>query len=187
MSDWWNRPAEPAPAAGADGTEEQAGVVCPWCSARPEPGATHCPGCGAALAQRDKLGEMVIPGVTDVDPEMRPPSYTGSMIRSQATVSTLNMVGRFGGTSAQMAVAAGMMAKDSLSGVFQVPENAEDLGKPSQAALDMAARLSGGEAALPGPDRPGQDEPADPSFPAPTDGTPEDEAQGRGPDNRTPR
>jgi hypothetical protein len=132
---------------------------------------------------------MVIPGVTDVDPGMKPASYTGSLIRSQATMSTLNMVGRVGGTSAQMAVAAGMVAKDSLSGIFQTTESAEDLGKPSQAALDMAARLNSGadnEETPEGRSESPADGVADPSFWAVTDRDSPDMAQDRGPDDRSP-
>jgi hypothetical protein len=199
MSDWWNRPLEPSGKASETAAiEEQADqqpgqqpeAVCPWCSARPGPGDTHCPGCGAALAQHENLGGMVIPGVTDVDPSMRPGSYTGTVIRGQASASTLNMVGRFGGAGAQMAVAAGMLARDGLKGMFETPESADDLGKPSQAALDMAARLHGGQgpATTTGPEEAsgGQDGADDPSFWEPTGGNPADEAQASGHDDRSP-
>ena len=39
---------------------------CPWCSALlPDPAATRCPACGAALRGDDHTG---IPGVTEIDP-----------------------------------------------------------------------------------------------------------------------
>ncbi len=37
---------------------------CAWCEATAPADATTCPACGAALAQRDDLGGLTIPGVT---------------------------------------------------------------------------------------------------------------------------
>lgn len=174
MSEWWNRPTEQPSRDGGAGTGEQEPTVeCPWCSTGAAPGATHCTGCGAVMAQRESLGGMIIPGVTDVDPGMRVPTVTGSAISAQARMSTISMAGRIGGTSAQVAVVAGMLAKDSLSGMFQAAPNIEDVGKTSQAALDMAARLSAGaepEAttnAAAGDEKPDKDDIVDPSFWAP--------------------
>ena len=45
-----------------------AAPTCPWCSEPAEPGDTTCRGCGAALAQREDLGGVIIPGVTGIDP-----------------------------------------------------------------------------------------------------------------------
>lgn len=42
--------------------------TCPWCSAVAAATDTTCTACGAALAQRDDLGGVLIPGVTGVDP-----------------------------------------------------------------------------------------------------------------------
>ena len=44
--------------------------TCPWCSASAPADATHCPACGAALAQHEDLGGVVIPGVTGLDPAL---------------------------------------------------------------------------------------------------------------------
>jgi len=44
--------------------------TCAWCSAPAAVEATHCRACGAALAQRESLGGVVIPGVTDVHPAL---------------------------------------------------------------------------------------------------------------------
>jgi RNA polymerase subunit RPABC4/transcription elongation factor Spt4 len=43
---------------------------CPWCSAVAAVDATHCPACGAALAQRESIADLVIAGVTTVDPAL---------------------------------------------------------------------------------------------------------------------
>jgi hypothetical protein len=45
-------------------------VVCQWCSSTAAKEATHCPKCGAALVLRETIGDMVIPGVTHVDPAL---------------------------------------------------------------------------------------------------------------------
>ena len=55
---------------------------CSWCEATAVADATHCPSCGAALAQRDDLGGILVPGVTGVDPGLadladRPMRITG--------------------------------------------------------------------------------------------------------------
>jgi hypothetical protein len=93
------------------------------------------------MAQRESLGGMVIPGVTDVDPGMRRPSLTGSLLGTQARMNVLGAVGHAAGPSVQLATAAAMLAKDSISGMLKTGTNPEDIGRPSQAALDMAARL----------------------------------------------
>jgi len=72
-----------------DHVEPEVERTCAWCSATAAAEATHCPACGAALAQRESLGGVVIPGVTDVHPalaaldaqpiRMRGPSPTQGM------------------------------------------------------------------------------------------------------------
>ncbi|HEY6058784.1 MAG TPA: hypothetical protein VIV06_12195 [Candidatus Limnocylindrales bacterium] len=47
------------------------GRRCAWCSAEAPHDATHCPACGAALAQRESIADLVIPGVTTVDPALQ--------------------------------------------------------------------------------------------------------------------
>jgi hypothetical protein len=44
--------------------------TCPWCSAPATAADDHCRSCGAALAQRESIGGLVIPGVTTVDPAL---------------------------------------------------------------------------------------------------------------------
>ncbi len=99
MDDWWNRPMRRAtPGPGPEGPEPAAGgrgaARCPWCSAAADPGAGCCPSCGAVMAQRESLGGLVIPGLTDVDPGMRQPSLVGSVLASQARMGVLGAVGQ---------------------------------------------------------------------------------------------
>ena len=84
---------------------------------------------------------MVIPGVTDVDPGLRQPSMAGAALGTQARMNMLSAVGHAAGPSAQIVSAAAMLAKDSIGGMFKPGTNPEDIGRPSQAALDIEARL----------------------------------------------
>jgi hypothetical protein len=99
------------------------------------------------MAQHEDLGGLLIPGVTAVDPAMQVHGYSSSLIGSQSRMSTLNTIGAVGGTTAQVISAAAILARDGLRGMGGgvAPE---DLGKPSQAALEMSQRLlqAGGEA-----------------------------------------
>lgn len=146
MDDWWNQPMRratsgPEPDGAGSGAGGGGNPTCPWCSAAAEPGANYCPSCGAIMAQRESLGGLVIPGVTDVDPGLRQRSLTGSMLGTQARMSVLSAVGQAADPSAQVATAAAMLARDSIEGMFRPATNPDDVGRPSQAALEMADRL----------------------------------------------
>ena len=52
-------------------TGADSGHRCAWCGTDADPDAVACPSCGAALAQREDIGGVVIPGVTDVDPALK--------------------------------------------------------------------------------------------------------------------
>lgn len=139
MSDWWNQSTSPSVEQTASTAEPL--PSCPWCGAPALPDASNCSNCGAAMAQNDDLGGLAIPGVTVVDPAMQARGYASSLIGSQSRMSTLSMMGSApGGTVLQVAAAAAMLANDSVrgSGGAMKPD---DVGKPSQAALDMAERL----------------------------------------------
>ena len=97
------------------------------------------------IAQRKDLGGLIIPGVTGLDPAMQAGSYSSALLGQQRRMSTLSaMGGGVGGTAAQVAYAAAVLAKDGMRGAESV--NPEDVGKPSQAALDMVRRLNEPEA-----------------------------------------
>ena len=53
---------------GTSGTSEAR--TCPWCATPATDDATTCGSCGAALAQRESLGDVRIPGLTAVDPAL---------------------------------------------------------------------------------------------------------------------
>jgi hypothetical protein len=137
MSDWWNQTSQPV---GAETPPAEAPANCPWCAQPAVANASYCASCGAVLAQHEDLGGVVVPGVTTVDPAMQARGTTSSLIGSQSRMSTISMVGRIGGTTAQVAVAASMLAMDALSNK-DAAIDPERVGNPSQAAIDMSHRL----------------------------------------------
>ena len=77
---WSDGSANPAPvpeaatepeAANAQAASGDEPATCPWCATPAAPGATKCSSCGAALAQRESIGDLVIPGLTAVDPALQ--------------------------------------------------------------------------------------------------------------------
>jgi len=126
-----------------------------------------CPSCGAVIAQRDSLGGMSIPGVTNVNADLQAPSLTGSLVRSAARMNALDAVGSSAGTAVGLAAAAGYLAKDGLAALVSEPIDPEKVGRPSEAALAMVRRLdeqpAEAEAAVELP----QVEPAEQFEPAP--------------------
>ena len=98
-----------------DGNETDPGRLCPWCSAAVPPDATRCPACGDALAQRESIADLDIPGVTTVDP-IGGPIYLKGMAELAALAATEDV-----GVGA--------------------PVDPSTLGKPSDAALQAVERL----------------------------------------------
>jgi len=74
--------------AMTDGNETDPSRECPWCSAPVPPDATHCPACGAALSQRESLGDLAIPGVTTVDPALQ--AYAAEPLPIPTRVTSLS-------------------------------------------------------------------------------------------------
>ena len=139
MSDWWNQPPRPTAEPGPSTGEPLS--ACPWCAEPAEPEATHCTSCGAVMAQHEDLGGLVIAGVTAVDPAMNAGGYGSTLVGSQSRMSALNAMGTSpAGAVAQVMAGAAMLATDRPRGLG-VSAQPEDVGKPSQAALDMAERL----------------------------------------------
>ena len=139
MSDWWNQPTRPT----VDRVPSTAEPIsaCPWCAQPAEPGVANCSNCGAVMAQHEDLGGLVIAGVTAVDPAMNAGAYSSTLIGSQSRMSALNAIGTSpAGAVVQVAAGAALLAIDRPRG-FGGSVKPEDVGKPSQAALDMAERL----------------------------------------------
>jgi hypothetical protein len=148
VSDWWDRPwrqsatEEPRPTHSPAAPETGGRSVCPWCSAVAEPDAGHCPSCGAVMAQRESLGGLVVPGVTDVDPALARPSATGSFASAQARVGL-----HAAAVDPRGAVVIGaVMAARAVGDMFKPEIDPKAVGQVSRAALEMVERLDGEEA-----------------------------------------
>jgi hypothetical protein len=145
-----------ARASEAQGSASQAreAATCPWCATPAADGATRCSSCGAALAQRESIGDLVIPGLTAVDPalkdldgrpiHLRGPSPTqgaasGIIVAAAAGGPIgLAIIGGVGALAAAEYLGAGDKGRASGSGPGHV-------GEASEAVLQALARLERGE------------------------------------------
>jgi RNA polymerase subunit RPABC4/transcription elongation factor Spt4 len=132
-------------------TEPAATRACPWCSATAAADATNCPSCGAALAQRDDLGGVVIAGVTGVDPGLK--AYADQPMRIKGPSPTQGLATGIVpavalGGPAGLAIIGGIAAvaaTEYLSakgpGAKNVdPKTVGELGGLAQLALEKATR-----------------------------------------------
>ena len=127
----------PAPAPQAAPAPVPAPVHrCSWCSTVSPDGATHCPSCGASLAERESLDGMPIPGVTEIDPEVLRRNEAIHKVTSgpAAKIAALSPTVSFG-----LAVASTLSNEtDRRSRPKATPA---PIGVPSAEALLAAARL----------------------------------------------
>jgi len=135
----------------AEETEPASGRPCPWCSALASPEATQCPACGAALAQRESIGDLVIPGVTTVDPALQ--AYASQPLRIPGSSRSQGIAG---GAVVAAAAAGGPLGLVALGGLAAVAASeylgagrgmsgaavdGTDVGRPSEAVLQALKRL----------------------------------------------
>jgi hypothetical protein len=138
-----------------------AGRRCPWCSEPAAAEATHCRACGAALAQRETIGGLVIPGVTTVDPALQ--AYAAQPLRIPGSSPSQGVAG---GAVVAAAAAGGPLGLAALAGLAAVaaseylganhgtpgsPADANDIGRPSEAVLQALERLEREAAEPPDP------------------------------------
>jgi hypothetical protein len=122
---------------------------CPWCAAPVTADAGQCPACGAAVAQRESIGDLAIPGLTAVHPALedfdkRPLHLTGPS-PSQGMAPAL-IVGAMAGGPAGLAAIGGVAAAVAVEylgagrgGAGGTP--VEDVGKPSEVVLRALEQL----------------------------------------------
>jgi len=156
------------------GDETVGGRSCPWCSAAAPEAATQCPSCGAALAQRETIGDLVIPGVTTIDPALQAIDGQPIHLRGPSPIQGL--------ASGVMAAAVlpGPLALAALGGLAAVgaaeylgaghhgserPATG-DIGQPSEVTLRALERLEAGASDDAAAEQSAGDEA---SGPAPTD------------------
>lgn len=138
------------------------GRTCAWCSHAAPVEATQCPSCGAAMAQRDSIGDLVIPGVTSVRPDLldadgRPLHIPGAS-NAQGLASGA-IVGAMMGGPVGLAAIGGMAvvgAAEYLAanrGAGGAPP-LEDVGRPNVIAAKVAEQLDrdGDQGSAPAPD-----------------------------------
>ena len=151
--------------------------TCAWCSAPAAAEATHCPAFGAALAQRESLGGVMIPGVTDVHPALA--AFDAQPIRMHGPSPTQGLasgavVAAVAGGPAGLVALGGIVAVAAVEYLSNRPdgggpvdlESVGKLGGVAQMALDRIERE--GEPEAPGETGPqaGQDTRSDPNSPS---------------------
>ncbi len=126
------------------------GSRCPWCSVAVHGDATTCPACGAAIAQRESIGDLVIPGVTAVDPALRAydaqplhipgPSPSQGLAAGAVAAAASGGIGGLAvlGGVAAVAAAEYLGARRTDGGP---PVDLDHLGEPSEAARLMLERI----------------------------------------------
>jgi hypothetical protein len=123
---------------------------CAWCSAAAPIDATHCPACGAALAQRESIGDLTLPGLTSIDPALldadgRPLHIPGaSPTQGMAGgVMIAAMAGGPVGLAALGGIAVVGAAEYALAGRRDRDGAAplDEVGRPSEVALRAVERL----------------------------------------------
>ena len=142
-------------ATEARATEGPDGRTCPWCSAPARAADTTCASCGAALAQREDLGGVLIPGVTGLDPGLEAirdqPVHLKGPSPSQGLASGLIPAAAMGGP-AGIAIVGGIAAVAAVEylsgkgpgGPHTDPSTVGVLGGVAQLALEKVER--GGDA-----------------------------------------
>ena len=139
---------------------------CPWCSAAAPDSATTCPACGAALAQRESIAGLVIPGVTSIDPALQ--AIDGQPIHLRGPSPTQGMasgamVAAVVGGPVGLAIVGGLAAGAALEYLgtrrdrVGAPEHFEDVGRPSPTTLLALERLEREAAGGESPSEPLQD------------------------------
>jgi hypothetical protein len=123
---------------------------CAWCSAAAPVDATQCPACGAALAQRESIGDLLIPGLTSVDPALRDaagrPMHLAGPSPTQGIASGVfgaALIGGPVGLAALGGIAVVGAAEYALAGSSKGDAPAlQDVGRPSAVTLQALERLA---------------------------------------------
>jgi hypothetical protein len=144
--------AEPE-AASAPGASADASATCPWCATRAAPGATKCSSCGAALAQRDSIGDLVIPGLTAVDPALKDfadrPLHLSGPSPTHGVASGVIAAAAMGGPMG-IAILGGVAAVGAAEYIGATRVGADGMpidqvGQASGAVLEAVEKLERGE------------------------------------------
>lgn len=138
--------------AGPEPGAAEAPRRCAWCATpAASPEAKSCASCGAALAQRESIGDLSIPGLTAVDAALQDfdkrPLHLRGPSPSQGMAPAI-IVGAMAGGPIGLAAIGGVAAvaaaefmgarRDGSGG------NLEDVGRPSEVVLQAMQHLDDG-------------------------------------------
>jgi hypothetical protein len=121
---------------------------CAWCGTPATPEAANCPSCGAALAQRESIGDLAIPGLTTVDAALQDfdkrPLHLRGPSPSQGMAPAL-IVGAMAGGPIGLAAIGGeaAVAAAEYLGAHRAGGSGalEDVGRPSEVVLQALEHL----------------------------------------------
>jgi len=144
--------------AGAESGPEEAPRACAWCGTpAPSVEATSCASCGAALAQRESIGEVAIPGLTAVDAALQDydkrPLHLRGPSPSQGVAPAIIVGAMAGGPIGLAAIGgvAAIAAAEYMGARRGASGSVEDIGKPSEVALQALQHLGDGAGSAPDP------------------------------------
>lgn len=153
--------------AGSEAGSPEAPRACAWCgtpAASPE--ATSCSSCGAALAQRESIGDLAIPGLTSVDAALQDfdkrPLHLRGPSPSQGMAPALIVGAMAGGPIGLAAIGgvAAVAAAEYMGTRRDGKASLEDIGKPSEVALQALAHIDESGAASAGDQTVGEEDAA---------------------------
>ena len=135
--------------------------TCAWCATPAASAeATTCASCGAALAQRESIGDVAIPGLTSVDAALqdfdRRPLHLRGPSPSQGMAPAL-IVGAIAGGPIGLAAIGGVaaVAAGEYLGTRRGGNGSlEGVGRPSEVALQALQHLDDTDATTTPPDAP---------------------------------
>jgi hypothetical protein len=133
---------DPVSTGSEPGPSEEAPRTCAWCGTpAPSPEATSCTTCGAALAQRESIGDVAIPGLTAVDAALQDfdkrPLHLRGPSPSQGMAPALIVGAMAGGPIGLAAIGgvAAVAAAEFMGTRRDGPEALAEVGRPSEVAL----------------------------------------------------
>jgi hypothetical protein len=137
-------------------TEEGSGRSCQWCdTVSVDAKAINCANCGAALILRDSFDGIRIPGVTEVDPDLK--VYANKPLRiprgspSQAVAGPAVAAAALGGPAALIGLGAlgATVVKEYVDAGGGKSPPKDRVGVPSEAVVEMVKQLNEKETAAP--------------------------------------
>ena len=135
---------------GAELGSAEAPRTCAWCGTPAAAAdATKCASCGAALAQRESIGDLAIPGLTAVDAALQDfdkrPLHLRGPSPSQGMAPALIVGAMAGGPIGLAAIGgvAAVAAAEYMGTRRGGTGSLDEIGRPSEVALKALENLDG--------------------------------------------